>query len=368
MKNFFFKGKGLLIITCVAFSSGKVQAQESDTLNKRAKIDFGIYNLNYLRDYEYFSPIEEGYTLFGTVVHPEINFHPSRSVFFKAGVFFQQNFGDDSIRMVPTFLLELKNKSNSFCFGSYRNEDLHGLIDPLWYTDHRITHNIENGFNLRQDFGWLKIDNWLNWKNAIQRGSHKQEEVIGGMSAEYFPLRSKTTIISVPVQAYLLHKGGQINEPDSLFHVTTFLNAAGGLRLQWINKSQSTFISNCSAEGFWVLSSDFSPFHQLPFNNGTGAWVKINARLKHGVSIWFAGWQGRQFISPEGNPLMQSVTAVYPLTVYTETERKLLFATIELDKKLAGNVSLNASANPYYDLNNSLFEYALMFHLRFALN
>ena len=109
------------IFQCLLISAGIVffrteksfsQIVFPDSTSVERKFSPAIYNFNYLRDYEYFSPIEEGYTLFGTIVHPTLEYKFSKHISFNGGIYFQENFGSDSFRVRPTFLLKLGNKKN----------------------------------------------------------------------------------------------------------------------------------------------------------------------------------------------------------------------------------------------------------------
>ncbi len=378
----------LLSAGIVFFSSGISFSQTpNDSAFQKKKVEIGIYNFNYLRDYEYFSPIMEGYTLFGTIVHPSVTFNPNNKVSFRTGVFVHENFGDDSLRVRPTFLLTVRNKSNDFSFGNYRNEEGHGLIEPLWFSDNHVIENLEDGFNLKQKFNHFENDTWLDWNKAIQKGSDFQEKIFGGLSAKIFPFKNYNPIFTFPLQAYLLHQGGQINQNDSSFHVTTLMNAAGGMCIKinfdnssgnsgWYYNSKKkprdhypeSFISEISVAGYYVFFKEFFPSSYSQFTNGSGIWAQVKLKSKSGAGIEMAYWQGTNFISPKGNPLMQSVSSVFPVSNYTERERQLLFFTLKYENEIAKSVTLMISGEPYYDLNNKLLEFGLHLHLTFTFN
>ncbi len=350
------------------FNTTVLAQNKSDTLNSEGKFHFSIYNLNYLRDYEYFSPILEGYTLCGSIVQPAITFNPSAKVSFSGGVFIQQNFGDDSLRIRPTFLLTIRNSTNDLSFGNYRNTEGHQLIEPLWFSDNLITDNIENGFNLKQKFNHIELNNWIDWNRSIKKGSKFQEKVFGGITSNIFPLKNFNSIIIIPLQTCIEHTGGQINEPDTSFFVTTVLNADIGIKSVIKNIKTKILFNEFSVETYYVFYKEFSPNPHLQFTKGNGIWAKTTLKSKNGMGIEFAFWQGNDFISSKGNALMQSVSSVYPDNNYSEKKRKLLFFTLKFEKEVAQHINLLLSAEPYYDLGNKLLEYGIHFHLNFILN
>ncbi len=364
------------ILQCLLLSAGIVFCLNEKTFCQvktdsnawHKNFSVGLYNFNYLRDYEYFSPIMEGYTLCGSIVQPTIEYKPSSHVSFRGGVFIQQNFGDDSLRVRPTFLLTIKNSSNDFSFGNYRNENGHQLIEPLWFTDNLVTDNIENGFNFKQKFNHLELDNWIDWNRAIKNGSRFQEKVFGGLTAKIYPLKIPGQKLTLPIQVCIQHTGGQINEPDSSFYVTTILNADAGIKSILKNKNSNKFISEFSAEAYYVFYKEFSPNPHLQFTEGNGIWALLKLKSKTGVGIDMAYWQGNNFISPKGNTLMQSISSVYPVSNYTEKERQLIFFTLKYEKEIAAHVNLLFSGEPYYDLKNKLLEYGIHLHLLYTIN
>ncbi len=365
-----------IFFQCLLLTAGIVFILEEKSFSQvnadsswwRKNISVGLYNLNYLRDYEYFSPIMEGYTLCGSIVQPTIVYKPSTHIEFRGGVFIQQNFGDDSLRVRPTFLLTVMNSSNDFSFGNYRNEDGHQLIEPLWFTDNLITENTENGFNFKQKFNRLELDNWIDWNRAIIKGSDFQEKVFGGLTATIFPLRNSNHKLTFPIQACIQHTGGQINKPDTSFFVTTILNADAGIKSKLKNRNTNNFISEFSAEAYYVFYKEFSPNPHLQFSEGNGIWALIKLKSKTGIAIEMAYWQGTNFISPKGNTLMQSTSSVYPENNYTEKQRNLIFLTVKYENEIASHVRLLFSGEPYYDMKNKLLEYGIHLHLIFTFN
>ena len=91
-------------------------------------------------------------------------------------------------------------------------------------------------------------------------------------------------------------------------------------------------------------------------------------KSKKGFGIEAAYWQGKNFISPKGNSLVQSVASVYPSKGYSEKDRKLFFFAIKYEKEIAKNAVLILSGEPYYDFKNKLLEYGIHLHLLFKLN
>lgn len=284
------------IVQCLLLSAGIVfnmseksfSQVKTDSTSLHKNFSIGLYNLNYLRDYEYFSPIMEGYTLYGSIVQPTIIYNPSNHVSFRSGIFVQQNFGDDSIRVRPTFLLSVINSSTNFSFGNYRNEKGHQLIEPLWFDDNLVTENIENGFNLKKKFSHLELDNWINWNRAIKKGSDFQEKIFGGLTVNFLPLKNFKKVFTIPVQVYLQHTGGQINQPDSSFFVQTILNGAIGIKSEIGEVEHYPF--RFGAEAYFVYFKDFSPNPNMIFTEGKGIWTLVKLKSKKDLELnWLIG-------------------------------------------------------------------------------
>lgn len=359
------------IVFCVSEKSFSQTGNDTATVLK--KFSFGLYNFNYLRDYEYFSPIEEGYTLCGAIVNPTLQYNASKHVSFIGGVLLQNNFGDDSLRVRPTFLLKLENKTTEFNFGNYRNEG-YDLIEPLYFADNLVTENIDNGFLMRQYFRHITIIQWLDWERAIKKGSDFQEQVWGGATVNIRPLRKYFKALQFPLQAYVQHTGGQINIPDTSFYVKTILNAAAGIKSE--SYENPKLFSQVGAEAYYAWYKNFSPSFSDEFNNGNGIWASAYLRLHldynqknlNSLKFILSYWQGTDFISPKGNPLMQSISSVYPESDYTEPKRNLLLLALKYENEIDKKLELELSFEPYYDLNNKLLEYGIHLQTKFPIN
>jgi len=105
----------------------QINAQESvffsENNSKSVDLDkFGleIYNLNFIKNNEYFNFIADGYTLLGTHLHPKFVYNSSKKAQFKAGLFISKHFGDTKIhKEIPTFTFNYRFKNSLFTMGEF---------------------------------------------------------------------------------------------------------------------------------------------------------------------------------------------------------------------------------------------------------
>ena len=76
-----------------------------------SKFGFLIDNLNYIRNSEYHTDIEQGATWAGTQIWPSLLYKYNNNITFKAGVFLQKDFGNTKLRtLIPTYRFPIPKK------------------------------------------------------------------------------------------------------------------------------------------------------------------------------------------------------------------------------------------------------------------
>ena len=65
---------------------------------------------------------------------------------------------------------------------------------------------------------------------------------------------------------------------------------------------------------------------------------------------------------------MQNISSVYPASDYMEPQRQLLLFALKYESEIDKKLKLELSVEPYYDLNNKLFEYGIHLQTKFPIN
>lgn len=312
---------------------------------KTGELQLSVQSFNFMRNYEYFNKIQDGYTLFGTQFEPQLVYFAHPRLVITAGVHAQKDFGEKGIyRTLPLFSIKYKNKNTTLINGVLEGNIHHRMVEPIFDFEKRITDPVEYGTQFLIENKSLFLDAFINWKLMIYKPSPVQEQVFGGLSADYKLINNSKIQFSIPLQLTVFHKGGQIDEtPDPL---ETFVNSAFGLKMK---VSTSGFVNTFRSENYVIGYNDFSFTKIQAFSKGRGWYLNAGIDTHHG-SLMGTYWNGMSFISSQGMPLYQSVSQHINHAGYTEKNRKLIMIRYSYQKQLIPNLYLDFRFEPYMDL------------------
>jgi len=346
------------------------------------KFGFDLTNLNYLRNTEYFNAIELGRTLFGNQLHPRLTYQPNANTTLQAGVFLQHDFGatPQLSEILPTFSLKIqsKNRKRAFIFGTLEGALSHQLIEPLFDINSAILRRVENGAQFKLNTKNVWLDTWINWERFIERGSPHKEQFTAGFNSHFVLFQNATEntkqlnpndaelqsgksgqLLSTILQFTAHHRGGQIDADTS--NMVMQLNGAAGFSYQLITPNQHKI----RAEAYGVIYQENTNSGFYAYRNGTGFLTHISLE-QNGFTINPTYWYGNGFIADRGTTIYQSVSLDKP--GHVEKIRQLFFVRFLYAKSLGPNLLLNARFEPYYDLNNRLFEFSYSVYLSYRFN
>lgn len=332
--------------------------QKSDT----SQYYINFYNLNFMKNNEYYNKIIEGYTLYGNQLHPTFVYLPNENIKLEGGLFLLKEFGFDGFSQVfPTFTLRINKGALSLLFGNIDGGLTHKLIEPLYDFEKVFINPVEYGGQVKLNTRNFIADGWMNWEKGIHFNADHQEELTLGVSTFSYLFKTDKINISIPIQAYIAHKGGQIDTVP--YPVLTHFNFAPGIIFLYQSSNKNTLIQEFETHNYWVYNKDWSSQKELPYTEGKGFFTNNMIRFKNGFGIAMQFWNGSKMIAPRGGPLFQSVA--FENKSYLEKERKLILMKLIHEHKLFEYVYLSTRFEPYYDLNNHLLEYGYSIHAVF---
>jgi len=309
------------------------------------KVQFKLNSLLYVKNNEYFNEIADGYTLIGYYINPTVAYKLQKKVQIDAGVFVRKEYGYNGLKEIePTFTVQIKQKDWRFLFGNIEGNINHRLIEPLMTFERVLTQPLEHGFQAKYQNKDTFFDGWLDWQQTTIAGKINQERIWAGLSFYSPAANIKDIKVQALVQASVFHIGGQ--NIQSLLPVRTLLNPVVGLRIKKnFAKNQSLTIDN------YYVGYFESPLQGTAYYlNSFWKYKKYQA----GFSYWF----GSFFNSPFGNDLMQSSSRKFNNDSYYENTRSLLIVRLVRDWKISEKVKVSLRVEPYYDLNNRIFEHS----------
>ena len=336
-----------------------IAQQLNDSLETRIQTDSSqagelqlhLQNFNYLRNYEFFNKFQDGYTLFGTHLSPQLVYHPDAKLSVAAGVLLRQDFGTSGIyKSYPLLTLKYQTKSTALLFGALEGSINHRFIEPVVDYETRIVDPVEYGLQVVINNKKLFLDGFLNWKNMIYKPATSQERLYAGISADVTFVERGDVRISFPGQLLIFHQGGQIDVTG--LPLQTLMNAAAGVK--FAVKSEG-FVKQWRTENYLLSSQELSPEKKLPYSSGAALFLNGGLDSKAGTLL-LSYWFGNGYTSGTGMPIYQSVSQQINNVGLKEKHRQLVFLRYAYQRQLIKNLYLDFRFEPVVDLNRPDFK------------
>ncbi|MBL7916900.1 MAG: hypothetical protein JNM96_00790 [Bacteroidia bacterium] len=315
---------------------------------------FKIINFNYFKNNEYFGPIADGYTLFGTQLNPQVGVQISKNVSLEAGIFLQKDFGNKEFELVlPTFSFRYEKDKFKMIFGNIDGSLNHQLIEPVYNFERVITNRLENGAQFLYNHKYFDFDTWVDWQSMIYKYSNKKEQLWGGLIGNVLKLGSDSMQIRIPVQFTAKHVGGQIDTAKGPSYTNVTFNSG----IAFSKKFHSKILSEVYFDARYLAKRTNSFDTTLVPNVGTG--VMLNAGLNiFKTDVMLSYWSGNHFNTDFGGYLYASESSTVRFAGTYQNQRNLLILRITKTFPLAKNVSISLRAEPNYDLGFGRFDYS----------
>ncbi len=316
----------------------------------------------FFKDNEYFNPIVEGYTLFGTQLNPQLVYYPTKELRLEAGVFIWKDFGNPILKQVrPTYRATWTHKNSQFIFGNIKANLNHEYIEPLMDFERVMLKPLEEGVQYRLNTRRVFLDTWVDWLRQEYPGVSYQEQIAGGLSSSFRLTGDNSPVqLSIPFQFTARHHGGQI---DTLhIPIQTIFNYASGVVARL--PLHGSVVQAVRVNAYGLLYGDHSSVFLLPFNNGNALYLNSTLETRY-VDLMLSYWQGHQFYAPFGGTYYQSVASRYGTPGYSEADRRLLLVRLLRDFRISDAAALTVRVEPVYDFNRSLLDFSFGVYLNF---
>ncbi|MBL6626724.1 MAG: hypothetical protein ISP50_01340 [Cryomorphaceae bacterium] len=332
--------------------------------------------LGYLRNTEFFHPMEAGRTLFGSQALAYWHSGYDQKTYLELGGLANVPFGGKTQIYPHVAVIHNINHVNVLRFGTLSNPG-HDLPEPLYNPGRRYTHPVEYGFQYISPY----TDAWIHWEQATTYGSMQKESFTAGWNQNNFrgsigfgpysegPMLSHRSSLWINSRFYALyhHVGGQIdNAPPQPtgnriqtgvdIHVTPYL--VGQKRAP---KGQQ------SAE-IWRFTLPTYSYTLLRYDDPLQAFgpVKVGYGQMHSLAETFKGfilkagyWQGNSWISPLGQGLYQSLNPEDASVTFQGSRQMLMLSA----QKEWGSMGFRYDA--YFDMD--LGKWSTAFTLNMAI-
>ncbi|SKB87597.1 hypothetical protein [Daejeonella lutea] len=347
--------KKTCFLLLLIFSLTKLQGQIlNDSLEYRIRPDslktgelhLSVHNFNYMRNYEYFNKIQDGHTLFGGQLEPQLLYYAHPRLSISAGVHLRKDFGGRGIyRTFPLFSVKYQKHNTTLINGVLEGNIHHRMIEPIYDFEKKITEPVEYGTQFIIENKSFFLDAFINWKRMIYKPSPDQEQILGGASMAISLVDNTKLSLSIPVQLTVFHQGGQIDVTN--VPLQTLVNSALGFKLKIPLQG---FVNAFRSENYYTHFRDLSFTSVQAFSTGGGWFLNSGIDTKYG-SLLGTYWNADKFISTQGMPIYQSVSQHIKHAGYTEAHRRLLMIRYSYQKRLIPNLYLDFRFEPLMDLN-----------------
>jgi hypothetical protein len=328
-------------------------------------LKFEFHNTNYFRNTEYFNHIEEGRTLFGNHLHPQLSFQQGAHIKLLGGLWLRQDFGGKQpfTQVLPTFTLKVQKQLGtgnfSALFGSLEGGMSHQLLEPIYDINRAIITPIEYGLQAKFVSKKSWFDGWLNWEKFIEPKDPFKERLSGGIHYRY--RRGEKVRLTAYNQTFVFHEAGQIDS-DTITPFQIMFNQALGLRLEKGETQGWLYYGEISALAF--NDATFSGIY--PYKTGTGLLAQAGAAYK-GNHFAINYWSGNNYVAPHGTAIYQSASTVDSANY--EQKRQLVFLRLVNNFPLfSNNLQASFRFEPFIDLNSKRIDYSGSVYLIFAID
>ena len=350
------------ILFCIAiFSSERIFAQyysaEADVerllKSDSAALHLTIDNYNFLWNNEFFGDIVEGYTLIGYNLQPMLEYHFTSQIKAKMGVRLTQYSGLDKYTdCLPAYSVTWHTDKLAVTMGNINGASFHRLPDPMLNRERQLINNYENGMQIVYNTNTIFADVWVDWQEFIFHGDNKKEEIFGGLSVQWKPIKTDRLEFELPASMCIYHKGGQIDTDTS--NMKLIYNVAAGFRLSALN---SGFVSKVTIGTQLIGYKDNSPTPESLYKSGWG-WLS-DVRLTHNTSYLSVGyWYANKYLASQGSPMFQCQS--YDAEK-NQPKRNLITCEANLSKNVTNYFTVALIACGYYDTKKSTFDYTYAF-------
>ena len=176
--------------------------------------------LHYNKDNEYLQRINPGETLFGNMAWAFITRSVAKEgdeqVLLTLGGLAKVDFGgyETKLRFNPLIQLILHAKQGILTVGSIPSHTQHLMPEPMINYDLAFKKPVEYGFQLYKNTKRLVLESWLDWRQAIDTQTFRQEIISFGTRIEYQLFKDEAKnfhALNAKASGYLLllHKGGE---------------------------------------------------------------------------------------------------------------------------------------------------------------
>ncbi|MCC8133270.1 MAG: hypothetical protein LIP04_06575 [Tannerellaceae bacterium] len=366
-----------LIIVSSAGAQIPEQVFKSDSWidpEKKGEFLVEIDNISFFKNNEYEGKIMKGYTLPGFWLQAKAVYYPLQNIKVEAGIYGLRYWGADRYpnygyqdiadwrsnkyqrgwHVLPYFRAQVALSDHvNIILGDLYGGANHHLIKPLYSPELNLTADPEMGLQLLYNSSPVDLDIWVDWQSFIFNNDTHQESFIVGLSSQVkFNSPESAWHVYMPVQGIAQHRGGEINDKESLIHtssVQTFMNGAVGAGLVW-NANRGVLKK-------MELEVDLAGYYQQagelwPWKKGTGFYTRVAADIQD-FRVKTSYWICDEFVSVLGSPFYGAVSTKEEQMVFDKP--KMVYVGVEYSRTFAKGFAMGIDVDVYHHLSMNAY-------------
>lgn len=355
--------KGLLVQLNAQVSNEALYRNYTLNAADSSLFGFQFHNTNYFRNTEYFNPIEEGRTLFGFHLHPQLFYQVGANVKLIGGVWMRYDFGGKQpfTEVKPTYTLKIQKDfafgKFSTLFGTLEGGMSHRMLEPLYDINSAILRPMEYGLQLKFENKKNWVDVWINWEHFIEPGDFAKEKLSGGV---HYAIGGDGPINGY-YQGVVYHQAGQI-DTDTISPFQVLFNHAIGIKGELKQGKDWKHFAEASIMNF----NDVTFSGMYPEKRGYGYLLQAGTAFK-GNYFSLNYWQGENFVAPRGTAIYQSVSTVDSAN-YAPTRQLVFLRLVNNFPVFNSPVLASLRLEPFIDLATKRLDYSGSLYLVLELN
>ncbi len=339
-----------------------------DTLQTEL-LSLEIDNLTFLRNNEYNSTAQKGYTLPGFWFQLKSVYHPLSPIQIEAGVHSLWFWGATmypaftykeiatwkghehahTVHVLPFFRIHLDlTERLSLVLGNLYGGANHRLIEPLYNPELNLTSDPETGLQLLYRSKRLQLDLWLDWMTFIYQLDSKQEAFVSGGSTCFNLTNPDLPFhVYIPLQGLVQHRGGEIEVTDA--RILTLLNGAVGAGLEW--NWEGGVLRSVKTE-YLLAGFAFPKGRTYQPESGTGHYIRAAMQLKD-INISASYWSCNDFVPIFGSAFYSSMSIKKPGMLYEKPS--LCHVGVDYFRSLGKGYTLGVKVDVYRFMSGKMY-------------
>ncbi len=330
----------------------------NDSVSLEKNLHLHILGATFFNNNEFFNPLQEGYTLIGGFLHPEVIYLINPKLSLSAGLHIRKFYGDNElVHFEPLFTIKYRiNNDLIVSMGSFDGGQNHRLPETIFAFENHFSKFVENGILIDVHKKYIETQAWLNWETFIEPGDPFREVFTAGIMNRIKVYQNESVNVEIPVIILAHHSGGQIN--NSPLPVESLFNLCEGIKVNF--KSDNSIFQKISPYAEFLIHHSLGDYST---GSGLANQFTLGVEMKR-FEVNTGFFLGHDFNSFYGLPLYRSYSETGYHQYSLGGKSKMLSFKTGYKVKMANSAFLFLRFEGYYNFQFQKFDYTYGIHFQ----